>query len=195
MCQFLLCFKTISVYGSQFCGTVIQTRLTGDFSGLSWTHAGFSQLLISFWWLLAGMMMAAGHVFLNTQQASLDSLTQQLWKDPRQWADAWKDLRPRGGQHAVITVLLSWPISRAARFQKRGNGSDLLMGRVTKLLQKDTELDVELGPVLQATTEKAMRKSDKYCLSLSVKWWWGNSAEPWRKRKHLARLLLYNQEN
>lgn len=26
--------------------------LTGDFSGLSWTHAGFSQLLISFWWLL-----------------------------------------------------------------------------------------------------------------------------------------------
>ena len=138
------------------------------------------------------MMMAAGHAFLNTQQASLDSL--QLWKDPRQWADAWKDLRSRCGQHAIIIVLLYWPISRAARFQKRGNGSDLLMGRTTKLLQKDTELDVELWPVSQATTENDVRKSNKYCLSLSIKWWWGSSAEPWRKRKPLAGLLFYNQE-
>lgn len=118
MCQFLLCFKTISVYGSQFCGTVIQTRLTGDFSGLSWTHAGFSQLLISFWWLLAGMMMAAGHVFLNTQQASLDSLTQQLWKDPRQWADAWKDLRPRGGQHHCPALLANLKGSQISEERK-----------------------------------------------------------------------------
>ena len=42
------------------------------------------------------------------------------------------------------------------------------MGRMTKVLQKDTELDVELWPVSQATTEKDVRKSNKYCLSAGV---------------------------
>lgn len=50
------------------------------------------------------------------------------------------------------------PISRAARLQNKENGLCLLMGGMADLLQKDTELDKELWPILQSTMEKEMRK-------------------------------------
>lgn len=38
-------------------------------------------------------------------------------------------------------------------------------------------------------------KTDSYCLFLSIKWWWENSAEPKWERRHGVELLFHKQEN
>lgn len=71
------------------------------------------------------------------------------------------------------------------------------MGGIADLLQKDTELDKELWPILQSTMEKEMKKWKQTNIAslCQLNEWQENSAESWWERRHVAGLLFHNQEN